>query len=69
MNSAFADWFVEQFGRRTPIMPDKTDLQLWAIVKAGKVAERVLRNRQLWDEQEAAALYAWQAREGDASCA
>lgn len=64
MSSAFSDWFVKQYGERTPDMPDKTDEQLRQIMLAGAKAGDVLHRRNLWDKQETAALYAWQARTG-----
>jgi hypothetical protein len=67
MSSAFSDWFARQHGERTPDMPYKTDEQLRSIIAAGAKADDALRRRELWDKQETAALYAWQARKGDAS--
>lgn len=63
MNSAFSDWFEQQYGQRTPDMADKTDEQLRSIMQAGAKAGDVLHRRGLWDMQETVALYAWQARE------
>ena len=67
MTSAFSDWFTRQYGQRTTDMADKTDEQLRQIMYAGARAGDVLHRRTLWDKQETAALYAWQARKGDAS--
>ena len=63
MSSAFSDWFIRQYGQRVDEMSHKTDGQLRAIMQAGARAAEVLRQRELWDKQETAALYAWQARE------
>lgn len=64
MMSAFMRWFVEQHKPRADSgMPNHTDQQLRDIVQAGRVAERVLACRELWDEKQQSALYAWQARE------
>jgi hypothetical protein len=43
-------------------MPNQTDQQLRDMVQAGKVAERLLACRNVWDEKHTSALYAWQAR-------
>ena len=67
MSSAFSDWFIKQYGQRADDMPGKTDEQLQAMIWDGARAGDVLHRRALWDEQETAALYAWQARKGDAS--
>lgn len=64
MESEFLKWFVAQHKARTNSgMPNHTDQQLRDMVQAGRVAERVLACRELWDEKQQAALYAWQARE------
>lgn len=64
MKSEFADWFVAQHKPRTNSgMPNHTDQQLRDMVHAGRVAERVLACRELWDDKQTSALYAWQARE------
>ena len=60
--SAFADWFVAQHKARTDSgLPNHTDLQLRDMVHAGKVADRVLACREMWDEKQQSALYAWTA--------
>lgn len=62
MKSEFAEWFSSQHGDRLRSgMPNQTDQQLRDMVQAGKVAERVLACRELWDEKQTSALYAWQA--------
>lgn len=64
MTSEFMDWFVAQHSRRTDSgMPDHTDQQLRDMVQAGRVADRVLARRDLWDDKQTSALYAWRARE------
>ena len=64
MKSEFDEWFVAQHRPRTYSgMPKHTDQQLRDMVQAGRVAERVLACRELWDEKHTSALYAWQARE------
>jgi hypothetical protein len=64
MKSEFAEWFVAQHkSRDSSGMPNHTDQQLRDMVQVGRVAERVLACRELWDEKQRAALYAWQARE------
>jgi len=64
MKSEFFEWFVEQHKERTKSgMPQHSDQQLRDIVQAGRVADRVLACRELWDEKQQAALYAWQARQ------
>lgn len=63
MTSAFSNWFTRQYGTRTPAMADKTDEQLREIMHLGAKAGDVLHRRNLWDAQETAALYAWQAKE------
>jgi hypothetical protein len=64
MKSKFLTWFIEQHGDRDNSgMPYHTDQQLRDLVHAGKVAERVLSCRELWDEKRQSALYAWTARE------
>lgn len=61
-NSEFAEWFNAQHKPRTDSgMPNHSDQQLRDIVHAGRVAERVLACRELWDEKRQSALYAWQA--------
>jgi hypothetical protein len=63
MKSEFSEWFVKQHGARVQSgMPNQTDQQLRDMVQAGKVAERLLACRELWDEKHTSALYAWQAR-------
>ena len=63
MKSEFAEWFVKQHGARVQSgMPNQTDQQLRDMVQAGKVAERLLACRNVWDEKRTSALYAWQAR-------
>lgn len=62
-NSAFLDWFVAQHKPRLASgLPTHTDQQLRDMVQAGKVAERVLACRELWDKKQQSALYAWTAR-------
>lgn len=62
MKSAFTDWFVAQHKSRTyGGMPNHSDQQLRDMVQAGKVADRVLACRELWDEKQQSALYAWTA--------
>lgn len=64
MTSEFAEWFSLQHKPRTDSgMPNHSDRQLRDMVQAGRVAERVLACRELWDEKRQAALYAWQARD------
>ena len=64
MNSEFMDWFVAQHKPRTDSgMPNHTDQQLRDMVQAGRVADRVLACRELWDDKQTSALYAWQARD------
>lgn len=59
--SAFLAWFVEQHkGRTNSGMPNHTDQQLRDMAHAGRVADRVLACRELWDEKQQSALYAWQ---------
>jgi hypothetical protein len=62
MKSEFAEWFVAQHGPRdrsglAPI----SDQQLRDRIQAGREADRVLAYRELWDEKEKSALYAWTA--------
>lgn len=64
MKSEFMEWFVAQHKPRTNGgMPNHNDQQLREMVQAGRVAERVLAFRELWDEKQKSALYAWQARD------
>ncbi len=64
MSSDFEAWFRDQHGLRLRSgMPNHTDQQLRDMVQAGRVAERVLACRELWDEKHTTALYAWQARD------
>ncbi|HOF31488.1 MAG TPA: hypothetical protein PK441_11615 [Burkholderiaceae bacterium] len=44
-------------------MPNHTDQQLRDMVQAGRVADRVLAFRELWDDKRQSALYAWTARD------
>jgi hypothetical protein len=62
MKSEFLKWFIEQHkARHNSGMPNHTDQQLRDMLQAGKVAERVLACRELWDEKQQSALYAWTA--------
>jgi hypothetical protein len=62
--SKFGSWFEAQHGARTRSgMPNHSDQQLRNMVEDGKVAERVLASRELWDEKRTSALCAWRARE------
>lgn len=63
MKSEFMDWFIAQHMPRLDSgMPNHTDKQLRDMMHAGRVAERVLVARQVWDEKRTSALYAWSAR-------
>ena len=65
--SNFAAWFEAQHGKRTVSgMPNHTDQMLRDMADAGRIAERVLGCREVWDAQQKSALYAWQAREAAA---
>ena len=62
IKSEFMTWFVLQHGERKNCgIPSKTDQQLLALVQAGRAAELALACRELWDEKQTSALYAWQA--------
>lgn len=62
MKSEFAEWFVAQHGPRDRSgLQGKSDQDLRNMIRAGKEAERTLNCRELWDEKETSALYAWQA--------
>ena len=64
MKSEFLEWFEAQHKTRTSSgMPNQSDQQLREMVQAGRVAERVLACRELWDEKQQSALYAWTARD------
>ena len=64
MKSEFMEWFVAQHKPRNDSgMPNHTDQQLRDMVQAGRVADRVLACRELWDEKRQSALYAWTARD------
>lgn len=64
MNSEFQAWFEAQHGTRYRSgMSHCSDQALRDMVQAGRTAERVLACRELWDEKQQAALYAWQARD------
>ena len=64
--SDFALWFVQQHKARTASgMPTHTDQQLRDMVQAGRVADRVLACRELWDDKRKSALYACNARNTD----
>ena len=63
MKSEFTEWFVAQHKLRTASgMPNHTDQQLHDIMQTGRVTKRMLACRELWDEKQQTALYAWQAR-------
>lgn len=63
IRSEFLNWFIGQHKPRTSSgMPNHTDQQLRDMAQAGRVAERVLACRELWDEKQQSALYAWTAR-------
>ena len=63
MKSEFSDWFIDQHKPRLfSGMPNHTDQQLRDMVQAGRVADRVLACRELWDEKQQSALYAWTTR-------
>ena len=47
--------------RKASGMPMHSDQQLQSMVQAGRVADRVLACRELWDDKRQAALYAWNA--------
>ena len=56
----FAVWFEAQHMHRMASgMPTHSDQQLRDMVQAGRVADRVLACRELWDEKRQSALYAW----------
>jgi hypothetical protein len=63
ITSAFHQWFVQQFGNRPGGNKSLEKLNhavrnaRWVL----KQAEDLLRARELWEEQERAALYAWNA--------
>ena len=59
MKSAFAEWFVAQHGQRNKT--HLSDRELHHAIEAGKAAERQLADRELWDQKEQSALYAWAA--------
>jgi len=64
VKSEFMAWFVAQHKPRTDSgMPNHTDQQLRDMVQAGRVADRVLAFRELWDDKRQSALYAWTARD------
>lgn len=64
MKSEFLKWFTAQHGaRERDGLPGHTDVQLQAMVNAGKEAERLLSSRERWDERRQSALYAWTARD------
>ena len=68
MKSEFMEWFVAQHKPRTDSgMPKHSDQQLRDMVQAGRVAERVLACRELWDDKKQSALYAWTARDKTAA--
>jgi RNA polymerase-interacting CarD/CdnL/TRCF family regulator len=59
MKSEFMEWFVAQHKARTDSgMPSHTDQQLHDMVQTGRVADRVLACRELWDDKKQSALYA-----------
>lgn len=63
MKSEFMTWFIAQHGPRTDSgMPNHTDQQLRDMIHAGRVADRVLACRELWDDKQQSALYAWNAQ-------
>jgi len=64
MTSEFETWFVAQHGARDKSgMQSSDDQRLRELIYQGKIAERVLACRELWDEKRQSALYAWCARE------
>lgn len=62
MKSEFMEWFVAQHKTRTDSgMPNHTDEDLRQMSQTGRIAERILACRELWDNKKNSALYAWQA--------
>ena len=62
VSDSFAVWFEAQhMHRKASGMPMHSDQQLQSMVQAGRVADRVLACRELWDDKRQAALYAWNA--------
>ena len=60
--SAFDTWFKAQHRQRTDSgFPEKSDDELRLISQAGRMADQALYCRNLWDERQRAALYAWNA--------
>jgi hypothetical protein len=59
--SAFEKWFVAQHGHR----PSKggADSDLLTQVLIGRVAEKELQSRRLYDARKQSALYAWTAKD------
>lgn len=59
----FDEWFVAQNGKRE--LCDKSDQELADDMVRGKIAEREIDRRGLWDERRRVALYAWQVPDED----
>ena len=63
----FMDWFVQQHGprERGGIMANCSDAELKMEAMRGEAARAELRRRELWDEKQTSALYAWQVNKAD----
>lgn len=60
--SEFLTWFKAQHGpRETGVMAGFSEERLRDEAIRGKIAEVELKSRELWDEKQRAALYAWKA--------
>ena len=60
--SAFDTWFNAQHKHRTDSgFTEMSDEELKVISETGRIADRALIYRKLWDERQQAALYAWTA--------
>jgi hypothetical protein len=60
----FAEWFKAQHGEReNGLLTECSDDRLRDAVRLGRQAEAELSARELWDEKQQSALYAWQARD------
>ena len=60
--SEFDKWFEAQHGPRCVFaLADLNDHDLHDKIQSGRLAEQVLRLRELWDAKRTSALYAWNA--------
>lgn len=61
VKSRFVEWFTAQHGKRNKELDHLSDQDLKHIIANGQLAARVLAQREMYDEKETSALYAWTA--------